>query len=58
MRSHIFGALALIGTIKVIIDGKYGFEYKNGELKTAIESKLPNSEISLHLFWGREDWLR
>ncbi|MDJ1304860.1 MAG: hypothetical protein MRQ09_01280 [Candidatus Midichloria sp.] len=35
--------------LKLLLMGKYEFEYKNGELKTAIASELPNSEISLHL---------
>ncbi|MDJ1256163.1 MAG: hypothetical protein MRQ10_01295 [Candidatus Midichloria mitochondrii] len=49
VKSHIFGTLTLIGLIKVIVQGKYGLEYKDGELKTAIVSELSNSNISLQL---------
>ncbi|MDJ1584024.1 MAG: hypothetical protein MRQ11_05000 [Candidatus Midichloria mitochondrii] len=39
----------MVGTIKAIVNGKYGLEYKDGVLRTAIEGVLSEGGVSLQL---------
>ncbi|AEI88966.1 MAG: FG-GAP repeat protein [Candidatus Midichloria mitochondrii] len=52
VKSHVFSALTLIGTIRAVIYSKYGVEYEDGELKTSIASTISNSNVALHICGG------